>query len=262
MPTLGDILDTTRATLPALRDQTAELERAAGSRPAAPDFAAALAGSATVALIAEVKRRSPSAGAINEGLDPVTLARAYAAGGAAAISVLTDAPFFGGSLADLAAVADQVNRPVIRKDFILDEVQLLEARAAGAAAALLIVRALDQLALVRLSRFGGALGLAVLVEVHNAVELDRALEADAAIIGVNARDLDTFTINCRAAWDLLHRIPADRIAVAESGMVTVTDVADAAAAGADAILVGSALAASGDPEGGAQALAGVHRRWR
>lgn len=261
MPVLDAILEATRATLPDLRRRTAALERDALARPVPFDFEAALRGD-RVALIAEVKRRSPSAGAINEGLDPVALAEAYARGGASAISVLTDGPFFGGSLDDLAAVTATVSRPALRKDFILDEVQLLEARAHGASAALLIVRALDQAALIRLLRFAGDLGLGALVETHTADEITRALDAGARIVGVNARDLDDFRIDRAAAWALLSRVPADRIAVAESGMATTADVAEAAAAGADAALIGSALASAGDPEAGAAAASQVTRRGR
>ena len=176
MATLDAILDSTRRELPALRARTPELERAAASRRRPPDFALALRRP-TVALIAEVKRRSPSAGAINESLDPATLARGYAAGGAAAISVLTDQAFFGGSMADLDAVVAAVAAPVLRKDFILDESQVLEARAAGAAAVLLIVRALEQAVLRRLLNFTVTCGLTPLVEIHNAAEVARALDA-------------------------------------------------------------------------------------
>lgn len=261
MAVLDQILDGIRAGLPARRQQQASLEREVRDLAAPADFAQALRGP-RVALIAEVKRRSPSAGAINEGLDPVSLAGQYAEGGAAAISVLTEGPHFGGSLADLSAVATSVPRPVLRKDFILDEVQLLEARAAGAAAALLIVRALDDVTLRRLDRFAASLGLATLVEAHDRGELDRALAAGCGIVGVNARDLDDFSIDRRRAWELVSTIPSDRIAVAESGMATREDVEEAAASGADAVLIGSALASAGDPRAGAAAVAAVVRRGR
>ncbi|MEO5799065.1 MAG: indole-3-glycerol phosphate synthase TrpC [Gemmatimonadales bacterium] len=261
MPVLDAILAATRATLPDLRRRGAELERAALSRGVPADFEAALRQD-FVALIAEVKRRSPSAGDINPGLDPVALAESYARGGAAAVSVLTDGPFFGGALADLEAVADAVSVPLLRKDFILDEVQLLEARASGASAALLIVRALDQGALARLLHFAGELGLATLVETHTAAEIDAAISAGARVIGVNSRDLDNFTIDRDAAWRLLEKVPADLIAVAESGMATRADVESAAAAGADAVLIGSALAAAGEPETSARGVSAVRRRDR
>ncbi|MES2124405.1 MAG: indole-3-glycerol phosphate synthase TrpC [Gemmatimonadota bacterium] len=261
MPVLEAILAATQATLPALRLRRRELDRAAADRPQPADFASGLRGD-RVALIAEVKRRSPSAGAINEALDPVALATAYADGGAAAISVLTDGPFFGGSLADLTAIAAAVSRPTLRKDFILDEVQLLEARAAGAAAALLIVRALDDSTLQQLIEFADQLGLATLVETHTAGEVRRAVDAGARIVGVNSRDLDDFSIDRAWAWQLLSQVPSGLIAVAESGMAIAADVEEAAAAGADAILIGSALAASGNPREGALAVAGVRRRGR
>jgi indole-3-glycerol phosphate synthase len=260
MTTLDVILDTTRATLAALRTRRASLEREAAGSPPPPPFLGGLG--ATVGVVAEVKRRSPSSGAINEALDPVVLARAYVEGGAAAISVLTDGPFFGGSLADLAAVTAAVPLPVLRKDFILDEVQLLEARAAGASSALLIVRALAQGELQRLLAAGRALGLRPLVEVHTSEECRRALDAGADLVGINARDLDTFAVDCRRAWELFRLIPAGVTAVAESGMASVADVGAAAEAGADAVLVGSALAASAEPSATVRAFAGVGRYGR
>jgi indole-3-glycerol phosphate synthase len=176
--------------------------------------------------------------------------------------VLTEGPHFGGAIGDLEQVVAAVSAPVLRKDFILDELQLLEARASGAAAALLIVRALDDASLVRLARFAASTGLATLVEAHSAGELERALAADAEIIGINARNLDTFAIDTGAAWELIARVPADRIAVAESGMTNAADVRLAASAGADAVLIGTALASAGAPEAAVSALAGVGRRGR
>lgn len=261
MPVLDTIIATTRATLPALRAREAELERAAARAPAPPSFLHALRRP-TVALIAEVKRRSPSAGAINTGLDPATLAQAYAGGGAAAISVLTDGPFFGGALEDLEAVTRAVVVPALRKDFILDRCQLLEARAAGASAVLLIVRVLDDATLRALHRAADDLGLGVLVETHTAEEITRAIDAGAEVIGVNARDLDDFSIHREAAWQLLAGVPAGLVAVAESGMASPEDVAVAASAGADAVLIGGALAAHGTPEAAARGMAGVPRRGR
>lgn len=261
MPVLDAIIAATRETLPALLARRGELERAALDTPRPQSFEASLRRP-TVALIAEVKRRSPSAGAINAGLDPAVLAQAYAAGGAAAISVLTDGPFFGGSLADLEAVTQAVRVPALRKDFILDETQLLEARATGAAAVLLIARVLSDDDLRRLHRMADDLGLGVLVETHTEAEIDRALAAEARVIGVNARDLDDFSVDREAAWALLAKVPATCVAVAESGMASVEDVAVAASAGADAVLIGGALAAHGAPEAAARALAGVPRRGR
>lgn len=261
MPVLDEILAATRDRLPAVRRRAAELDRAAASRVVVPDFAASLRND-RVGLVAEVKRRSPSAGAINEGLDPVALAAAYVTGGAAAISVLTNETHFGGSLGDLERVAAALAVPVLRKDFILDEVQVVEARASGAAAVLLIVRALQQPRLTELLAATADLGLAALVEVHTAAERDRALDAGATIIGVNARDLDDFSIDVDRALELVASLPGEVIAVAESGMHDGADVARAALAGADAVLVGGALASAGDPESLARELAGVSRRDR
>ncbi len=261
MPQLEEILAAARATLPGLRRRSRQLEAAALQRAAPPDFADALRG-AEVGVIAEVKRRSPSIGAINEAVDPSTLCRAYQRGGAAAVSVLTEGKYFGGAIADLEGVVATITCPVLQKDFILDEVQLLQARASGASAVLLIVRALDDLALRRLATFASDLGLAALVETHNAHELDRALAIGAGIVGVNARNLDTFIIDIPAAWELLGRIPPDRLAVAESGMATVANVVTAAEAGADAVLIGTALASAQHPEAAVAALAGIVRHGR
>lgn len=259
--TLDRILNSTREGLPALRARRAEVERAAEAAPVPPPFLGGWDRS-RVALIAEVKRRSPSLGTIRAELDPVAHATAYARAGAAAISVLTDGPYFGGSLEDLRQVAAAVPVGVLRKDFIVDELQLLEARAAGAAAALLIVRALTPARLGELARLATQLGLATLVEAHDAAELDVALESGAPVIGINARSLDTFVIDVDAAWRLLARIPADRIAVAESGMASAADVAAAAGAGADAVLIGTALSSAPEPLALATACAAVARRGR
>jgi len=259
--TLDQILDTTRRSLEALRPRRQELERRAAAAPAPPSFVGALRRR-HVALIAEVKRRSPSAGVIRGDLDSATHAAAYAEAGAAAISVLTDGPFFGGSIGDLERVAERVPVPVLRKDFILDEAQVIEARAAGAAAILLIVRAVTPVRLRELLAVTRHAGLDALVEIHTAGELEIALAAGAPAIGVNSRDLDTFRIDVDAAWRLVERVPRDRIAVAESGMATVEDVARAAAAGADAVLIGTALSAADDPAASVRALAGVRRHDR
>jgi indole-3-glycerol phosphate synthase len=260
-PTLDQILASTRLSVDALRRRRGELEREAADASLPPPFAAALRGE-RVALIAELKRRSPSAGVIRADLEPATHASVYAVAGAAAISVLTDGPFFGGSIEDLAEVAARVGVPVLRKDFILDEAQILEARAAGAAAVLLIVRALGPARLAELFQTARAAGLEALVEVHTAPELDLALAAGALAIGINSRDLDTFRIDVAAARALIEQVPADRIAVAESGMSTRGDVEGAAAAGADAVLIGTALSAVRDPAALVGELASVGRRGR
>jgi indole-3-glycerol phosphate synthase len=258
---LAQILDTTRRELPAIIARRDELERAAQRSPTPPEFCSALQ-SGRLGLIAEVKRRSPSAGVIRADLDPATRAQTYSAAGASAISVLTDGPFFGGSLDDLVAVARDVPVPVLRKDFILDEAQIAEARAAGAAAVLLIVRALEAARLRELLAYARGLGLEALVEVHTEPELETALAADAAVIGVNSRDLDTFRIDTAAAWELIARVPAGRIAIAESGMHTVADVERAAEAGADGVLIGTALSAAAEPGVLARAFVEVPRRGR
>jgi len=254
--TLGEILSSTRRGLPALHARRAELEREVGRTRRPPPFGAALRRP-NVAVIAEVKRRSPSAGSIREDLDPVERAVLYGTHGAAAISVLTDEPYFGGSMADLTAAAERVVVPVLRKDFILDELQILEARAAGAAAVLLIVRALDRSRLGELLASAAAAGLDALVG-----ELDTALAVGAAIIGVNSRDLDTFRIDTVAAWKIIRQVPPERIAVAESGISRQSDVARAAEAGADAVLVGTALSQAASPERLLRELTRVPRHGR
>jgi indole-3-glycerol phosphate synthase len=226
-----------------------------------PDFAAALRGE-KVALIAEVKRRSPSAGSISAALDPAAHAERYANAGASAISVLTEGPHFGGTLDDLVAVRSRVQVPVLRKDFIVDELQLLEARAAGASAALLIVRILSPDRLKALIHFAREVGLAPLIETHSAAEVDIALSSGGDIIGVNSRDLDTFELNPEKAWELLTAVPPDRLTVAESAMHTLADVERAAAAGADAVLIGTALSSTADPEPLVRAFASVRRHAR
>jgi indole-3-glycerol phosphate synthase len=258
---LGQILASTRTLLPPLIARRAELERLATASPPGPSFEAALAGS-TLGLIAEVKRRSPSAGSINEAIDPAAQAGAYALGGASAISVLTDTTHFGGTMDDLRAVVSRVRVPVLRKDFILAEEQILEARAAGASAILLIVRALTPARLRELHQFAADLEVASLVEAHTRPEVEVALEAGALIVGVNSRDLDTFRIDVDAAWRLLRMVPAGIVAVAESGMATPQDVALAAKAGADAVLVGTALSSAADPAGLARSITRERRHGR
>ncbi len=259
--TLDQILASTRLDLPELGRRRSALEREAAARPDPPSLSAALGGEC-VAVVAEVKRRSPSAGSIREDLEPGERAALYAAHGAAAISVLTDGPHFGGSIADLRTATSRVRVPVLRKDFILDELQIVEARAAGAAAVLLIVRALSPERLRALHETARSLGLEALVEVHTGAELDRALEAGAGIVGVNSRDLDTFRIDIGTAWELLAEVPGDRIAVAESGMHRPEDVERAAAAGADAVLIGTALSAATEPAGLLEVLSRIPRRGR
>lgn len=229
--------------------------------PAAVPFAAALRG-AQVRVIAELKRRSPSKGMINDALRADERAVAYASGGAAALSVLTEPTRFGGSLEDLRAVRAAVAVPLLRKDFITAQIQLLEARVAGAAAALLIARALQADELRQLAREARELGLGVLVEVRSEAELATALTVPDAVVGVNNRNLETLAIDDAIGARLLPLIPPARVAVYESGVRSVAEVERAASMGADAVLVGSVLSAAEDPVQAVRALAGVMRRGR
>lgn len=211
-------------------------------------------------VIAEVKRRSPSKGALADIPDPADLAVKYAAGGAGAISVLTEQRRFGGSLDDLRSVRAAVDTPLLRKDFIVESYQLLEARAAGADLALLIVAALDQDTLARLHDQARELGLTVLVEVHNEAEVERALAVEAELIGVNARDLTTLSIDSdtfgRLA-PLLSTDPRVTVPVAESGITSATDVQRHVTEGARVVLVGEALVKEGDPERAVREMTGL-----
>jgi indole-3-glycerol phosphate synthase len=199
-------------------------------------------------VIAEIKRRSPSKGDLAPDLDPVVTAKAYETGGAAALSVLTDQLFFGGSVDDLRSAREATAVPVLRKDFTIDETQVLEARAIGADALLLIVAAVpDDALLADLHAFAGDLGLTALVEVHDEVEVDRALAAGAIVVGVNCRDLGTFAEDLGVAERLVRRLPPEVIAVAESAIRAPADAGRMAAAGFDAVLVGEALVRSPDP---------------
>ncbi|MES2092702.1 MAG: indole-3-glycerol phosphate synthase TrpC [Actinomycetota bacterium] len=224
----------------------ADVEAAALARPAAVDALAALAPASRVRIIAEVKRASPSRGALAEIPDPAALAVSYQTGGASAISVLTEGRKFGGSLADLEAVREAVLLPVLRKDFIAEPYQVFEARAAGADIVLLIVAALDQGSLVSLFDLSHQLGMAVLVETHNADEVSRALDIGAELVGVNARDLSTFELDQNLFGSLAGQIPSGVIRVAESAVKSAADVAHYRDAGADVVLVGEALV-TGDP---------------
>lgn len=262
-PSLEAILKTATERASALRERAAELERAAGAAAEPRSFADAVRGGGeTVGIIAEIKRRSPSAGAIREELDPVRHAEAYAQGGAVAISVVTEERYFGGSLGDLARVARAVALPVLRKDFILHELQILEARAAGASAVLLIASVLEPPVLRRLARAARERGLGVLIEVHTAAELERALAAAPTAVGVNSRDLATFTVDLEVAERLLAQVPAGVPAVAESGIESRADVERLAAAGADFVLVGTSVARMDDPAAAVRALGGIGRRAR
>lgn len=224
--------------------------------PPARGFAAALRAAPRPAVIAEVKRASPSAGPIAEA-DAAAQARAYAGAGAAAISVLTEPRHFGGSLADLRAVHHAVDLPVLRKDFLLHPAQVVESRVEGADAVLLIAAALPGHELAAMVEAAADVGLDALVEVHTETDLERALEGGAELLGVNARDLETLEVDLDRALALLERVPADRIAVAESGITSRAEVQRAAAAGARAVLVGEALMRAPDPGALLRELAGV-----
>ncbi|MFQ5888494.1 MAG: indole-3-glycerol phosphate synthase TrpC [Gemmatimonadota bacterium] len=238
---LRQILESKRVEVEELRGRAAELAERAAAGPPVRDFAAAVRRRGRVSVIAEFKRRSPSAGELAPRADAGRVAAAYEAGGAAAISVLTDAPWFGGSLEDLAAARAATRLPVLRKDFVLDSLQVLEARAQGADAILLIVRLVDDTRLAELLDVVRKQGMAALVEVHEPEELKRALAAGAELIGVNARDLSTFDVDLEASAAILRRVPPERIAVAESAIRGPEDVRRAAAVGADAVLVGGWL---------------------
>ena len=216
-------------------------------------FAAALAGRRP-AVIAEVKKASPSKGVIRADFDPVSIARRYAAGGAAAISVLTEERFFQGHPTYLEAIHDAVDLPLLRKDFLFDPYQVAEARAWGADAVLLIVAMLDDATLGELLGAARHEGLDVLVEAHSADEIDRAVAAGATLIGVNNRDLHTFVTSLETAERLRPRIPAGVGTVAESGIETAAHVARMVAAGYDAVLVGEALMRAPDPGAALEAL--------
>lgn len=227
-------------------DDLALMARVSAMAPA-KDLEAALTAAEPPALIAEVKRASPSVGVIAEDVNPSVLARGYQAGGAAAVSVLTEARHFQGSLADLQAVRSSISIPVLRKDFLIHPSQVIEARASGADAVLLIVAALTDAQLRALLEAAHDVGLAALVETHSDEDLRRALESDARIIGVNARDLETFDLDVKGALARIGRVPDDRISVLESGISTRANVDAALEAGASAILVGEALMRADDP---------------
>jgi indole-3-glycerol phosphate synthase len=253
---LDDILARTRIDLAARKaaQPLSALEAVAAARPAVRSLARALRRPGQVACIAEFKRRSPSVGWIAESAEPAGTAGRYAEGGAQALSILTDGPFFGGSLADLGAARAACELPVLRKDFIVDRYQIVEARAAGADALLLIVAALSDPELASLLAATREAGLEALVEAHEAEEVRRAVAAGAAVIGINNRDLRTFTVDRDLACRLRPQVPPDRIVVAESGIRDAADVARLRAAGIDAMLVGETLMRAPDPAAALRAL--------
>jgi indole-3-glycerol phosphate synthase len=242
MNRLEEILRVKREEIERLRARAKELVRQARARTHLRDFRAALQQSDDkLGVIAEVKKASPSAGVIAESFDPVEIAKDYERNGANAISVLTDTKFFQGKLQDLADVRRAVSVPLLRKDFILDEIQIAESAANGADAILLIVAALEQKKLLDLLDAAATYRLGALVEVHTREELNRALGAGAKIIGINNRNLATFDVDLAVTEELCREVPDEIVLVCESGIKTLQDVARVKACGADALLVGEAL---------------------
>jgi indole-3-glycerol phosphate synthase len=254
---LARIVRTKRDELARLRPRSRELEAALDDARAPRGMASALGAAGTVSLIAECKRRSPGAGAIRPDLDPVELARGYEGAGASAVSVLTDETYFGGSLDDLRSIGDAIGLPGLRKDFTLDPLHVVEARGAGADAVLLIVRILDDPTLRSLHDEAVGLGMDVLVEVHDRRELERALGIGAKLLGINNRDLATFTTDLATTEALVEVVPDDVVVVSESGIRDRDDVVRLGRAGVDAILVGESLLRADDPARAAGTLTGV-----
>jgi indole-3-glycerol phosphate synthase len=250
----ADLLETIVAAtkrIVAVREEREPLgrlaERAERRPPPGARFRSALVRAGRINVIAECKRRSPSRGILRPAYDPVALARGYVAGGAVALSILTEPTFFDGSLDHLAAVDAAVDVPLLRKDFVVSEYQLYEARAAGADAVLLIVAALEPDVLRALAARAAALGLDALVEVHSRAELDRAVDAGAAIVGVNNRNLRTLDVDLRVSERVMEAMPRGVVAVSESGLRTAGDLVRLRALGYDAFLVGERLMSDPDP---------------
>ena len=262
MTVLEDIVRGVREDL-ATREASvplAELKRRADTLPSAKNAIDVLRQDDAVTVIAEVKRSSPSKGALAEIADPAGLAADYEAGGASAISVLTEPRRFGGSLGDLADVRARVDIPVLRKDFVVSPYQVWEARAYGADIVLLIVAALEQTVLTSLVERVHSLGMTALVEAHTAEEVSRGVDAGARLLGINARDLHTLQVHRGVFADLAPRVPAGITRIAESGVRGPHDVLEYARAGADAVLVGEALVTQGHPRSAVADLvaAGAH----
>lgn len=242
MNRLEEILRVKREEIESLRSRANSFHRQAIERNDFRRFRAALKrADGDLAIIGEIKKASPSAGILAESFDPVVLARNYERDVAAAISVLTDAKFFQGSLEHLVDVRAAVSLPVLRKDFVLDEIQVVESAAAGADAILLIVAALDQTQLINLVRAAAKYQLDALLEVHTLEELERALEAEVEIIGINNRDLATFEVDLSVTEKLSEEVPNDIVLVSESGIKTPDDIARVKGCGVDAVLIGEAL---------------------
>lgn len=257
---LGTIVAGTRRIVDVRREREplqAIERRAASAAPKGAAFEAALGRAGRVNVIAECKRRSPSKGVLCAEYDPVRMSREYERGGAAAISVLTEPTFFDGALEHLSAVRAAVRCPLLRKDFTVDEYQIVEARAAGADAVLLIVAALEQRLLQTLHARAMELGLAVLVEVHDEEELSRALDGGARLVGVNNRNLRTLTVDVDASYRLAARIPSSVVAVSESGLTSRADLERLASAGYRAFLIGERFMTDPDPAAAIRTLVGA-----
>ena len=260
--TLGRIVEQTRERVAALRIRRDSLETRARDAVAPPPFIDSLRAGGDVAVIAEVKRRSPSKGVINPAIDGPSQALAYEAGGARAVSVLTENAHFGGTPEDLDAIRGAVRIPLLKKDFHIDALQVVEARTLGASALLLIARAVAPGALIELARLTRGAGIEPLIEVRDERELELAIEAGARVIGVNSRNLETLEIDPRVCDRVIPLVPRDCVAVFESGVSGRADVDRAAALGAGAVLVGSAISAAADPAQAVRALTGVSRARR
>lgn len=259
---LDTIVAAHRLSASADRRHADDLIEQAASLPAARGFRLALAAASSadgLAVISEIKRRSPSKGDLDLGIDPPSVAVEYEAGGAACLSVLTDHQFFGGSPDDLVAARTACSLPVLRKDFTVGPNDVCDARLMGADAVLLIVAALDQTELTGLVELARRLGLDALVEVHDGEELARALDAGSELVGVNQRDLRTFEVDHRRALTLAAEVPTGVVSVAESGIRGPEDAARLAAAGYDAVLVGESLVRSGDRRAAVAGLVGAGR---
>jgi indole-3-glycerol phosphate synthase len=252
---LEELVDATRDALDRRKRERsiAELEREAGAQPEGRPFAEALARPGT-SLIAEHKRRSPSAGTISEAARCADVVRAYERGGAAAVSVLTEEAHFGGSLADLSEARAATELPILRKDFTIDPYQLYEAKAAGADAVLLVVGSVEPGQLAALYHEAHALDLDAIVEVHREDELEVALEMDADVLGINNRNLEDFSVDLQRTFDLLADVPAGKVVVSESGIHYREQIEELEQVGVDAVLIGEVLMRAPDPEAAVREL--------
>ena len=255
MTILDRILEVKRGEIAAAKDRVSleAIEKKAADAPRTRDFVGALRAKKP-AVIAEVKKASPSRGVLRENFDPAAIAKSYEKAGAACLSVLTDRQFFQGDAMHLAAARSACSLPVLRKDFVIDGYQVFESRALGADCILLIAACLSIDDMKQLERAAGELGMAVLVEVHDATELETALELETPLLGINNRNLKTFETRLETTLDLLPRVPTERMVVTESGILSTADVARMRSAGVNAFLVGEAFMRSADP---GAALAGL-----